>query len=446
MKNYTYLFIWLFSFFAVSSCSDDKNDMTPGNPVLELKTKFTGAHFGDKLPFTVNASDNMPLSTLLVRLYFGDEKVSEKTIRTKENGEYSDFIAIPFLKDTPDGKARLEFTLTDTHLSSTVQDVELPLSRPQFPYLILVTETESYPMLPTGTPNEYAVSESFPSTDLPAYIKAPVVGANGSEISFGWDAGKIQQGIVDRIPFSSAKGGKYTVSFNTLTYAATPFFEVFIDGQKLTTLDKENLQVDMNFTKDKEVIIKGLDLAEWWIDPDFFKKGANNQLSFAAIDGKYRVIANTSLKYLRVQAMTGSTLSSLQPDGSGAIWIIGENVGKPSVGSNEVGWNADKAICMAPIGNKKYQVTLVGGQQVSTAKINFKFYHQLGWGSDGKNEFRSTAIISTSSLVFIGDGTNGRDNGNLGLKDGITLESGATYTFTVEASPDYKAVLSVVKK
>src|SRR6185312_523396 len=111
------------------------------------------------------------------------------------------------------------------------------------------------------------------------------------------------------------------------------------------------------------------------------------------------------------EALQGSALASLQADGTGAVWIIGEGIGKPSLSSNTVGWNTDNALCLAPIGDKKYQITVVAGTTINAEDINFKFFHQKGWGG----EFKSPGISTTSDVVFIGDGDNGRDSGNLGL-------------------------------
>jgi hypothetical protein len=172
MKKYKYylVFIILNAGF-LYSCSNDDNDMTPGNPVMEIKTEFTNAFFGDSLSFIIGVSDNVPLSILTANLYFGDEKVSETVIRTKTNGDYSGKIFIPYYKDVPDGVATLEFILMDTHLTGIKKTYDLPVSRPVFPYLILVTAGASYPMLPTGISHENAATETFPSTELPAYIK-----------------------------------------------------------------------------------------------------------------------------------------------------------------------------------------------------------------------------------------------------------------------------------
>lgn len=444
MKNLKYI-ISIMGLALWMSCTDDVTEIQPeGNPVLEVKSQFTNVHFGDVLPFTVAVSDDIPLSVLTATLYFGDEEMETVTIRTKENGEYSGTIPVPFLKDIPDGTATLEFVLLNTTMKSAKQTIDVPITRAQYPYLILVTEGASYPMLPTGQPNEYAATEPFPSTDLPAYIKTPVIDGKGTEIVFGWDAGAVTEGVSANIPFVSPVGGAYSVTFNIKTYQAAPFFEILFNGQKMNMVDKENYQLDVDLTQGQELTVEGLeDIADWWIDPDFFVKKGDGLYDFVPMTGKYRISANLPKQYFKVEVLDGSSVASLKADGTGAIWIIGERVGKPSVATQEVGWEPSRALCMAPMGNKKYQLTVVGGETVRTDEINFKFFHQKGWGG----EFGSAAITTTSDIIFIGDGTNGRDSGNLGIVSGVTLETGATYVFTVDVSAGIdKAVLTVVKK
>ncbi|MDR1200588.1 MAG: DUF5125 domain-containing protein [Tannerellaceae bacterium] len=428
-----------------TACSDDDGPVKPaGNPVMDIKSSFANVHFGDNLPFTVGVNDEVSLSTLTVTLYFGEEKVAQTTLRTKENGEYAGVIPVPFHKDIPDGTATLKFVLLNTTMKSAQQEIDVPITRAQYPYLILVTANTSYPMLPAGAPNEYAVTEAFPSTDLPAYIKTPVIDSKGTEITFGWEGGAIAEGVTTNIPFTSPVGGAYSVTFNTKTYQATPFFELLLNDQKMSMVDKENYEIDIELKQGQEITVNGLaDIADWWIDADYLTKEGEAGYTFVPIDGKYRISANLAMKYFKVEALTGNSPASLTENGTGAIWIIGEGIGKPSVAGNEVGWNTDKALCMAPIGNKKYQLTVVAGETVKTDNINFKFFHQKGWGG----EFGADAISTNSEVIFVGNGNNGRDNGNLGITGGVTLELGVSYLFTVDVSAGLtQAILTVVKK
>ena len=444
MKNLKYWILSIIS-FAVLSCSDEVSEIEQaGNPVMEIENQFSNVHFGDVLPFTVTVNDEVSLSTLTAILYFGEEEVERTTIRTKENGEYSGTIEIPFEKDIPDGTATLEFVLRNTTMKTTTETVDVPITRAQYPYLILVTANASYPMLPTGQANEYAATEAFPSTDLPAYIKTPVVDDKGTEIVFGWEAGAVTNGVSTNIPFVSPVAGTYAVTFNTKTFEAAPFFEILLNGQKMGMVDKDNYRIDVDLTQGQDVAVEGLgDIADWWIDADYFTKQEDGLYTFVPITGKYRISANLKFKYFKVEVLDGNSTAVLNADGTGAIWVIGDNVGKPSLAENTVGWTPENGLCMAPIGGKKYQLTVVGGENISTDAINFKFFHQKAWGG----EFGGDALTTTSEIVFVGDGENGRDSGNLGLVDGVTLEAGATYVFTVDVSAgNDQAVLTVTKE
>ncbi|MGV3704876.1 MAG: DUF5125 domain-containing protein [Arcticibacter sp.] len=425
------------------SCT--KEDTTaPGNPLITPKTEFSTAHFGDSLEFKVDVSDEeVPLSTLKAQLFYSEEMVSEVVIRTKANGEYSGKIYVPYLANVPNGTATLKLVLQNIRLTVSEKEIDLPLTRPDFPYLTLVTATGEHRMNRLNM-YEYSANEVFPFS-VKGYIKAPKVGSAGNEMTFGWEDNAVALGSVSEIPFSNSSSGRYSISFNTFNYQASPFIIAYaVNGTVMDRIDDNRFKAELNFTKGQDVVVDGIeDFSSWFIDPDYVSKDANGKLSFLPMTGKYRVTANFTLKYLVVEAMNGAGLATLQPDGTGAVWIIGEGIGKPDIATNQVGWNTDNALCMAPMGNKKYQISGVAGTTFRADNINFKFFHQKGWGG----EFKDANISTTSDLIFIGNGSNGRDSGNLGIVAGKTLETGATYVLTVDLSAgNDKAVLTVTKK
>lgn len=443
MKKYISILFIAVGMMLFNSCKKDEA-ATPGNPVLTTKSEFTGAHFGDSLQFSVEVADaEVPLSTLKAQLFYSDEMVSETVIRTKTNGEYTGKILAPYYANVANGTATLKLILQNINLTITEKEIDLPLTRPDFPYLTLVTSTGEHRMDRVNL-YEYAATKVFPFS-VKGYIKAPKVGTAGNEITFGWEDNAVIHGSVNEIPFSNSSSGTYSIKFNTLNYQASPFIIAYaVNGTVMNRIDDNRFKAEVNLTKGQEVAIDGIeDLSNWFIDPDYFSKGANGNITFLPVSGKYRITANFTLKHFIVEAMNGADLATLQPDGSGAIWIIGEGIGKPGIATNQVGWNTDNALCMAPIGNKKYQVTGVAGTTFKADNINFKFFHQKGWGG----EYKHTSITTTSDLIFIGDGANGRDSGNLGIVTGKTLETGATYVFTVDLSAgNDKAVLTVTKQ
>src|SRR5690606_2324887 len=113
-------------------------------------------------------------------------------------------------------------------------------------------------------------------------------------------------------------------------------------------------------------VIDGFDnIDDWWMDPDYFARNAAGKLLFQPKAGNYRVTADFNHEYFIVEALNGTDLATLQADGTGAVWIIGEGIGKPSVADNAVGWTTEKALCMAPVADKIYQVTVVAGTTVT---------------------------------------------------------------------------------
>ena len=422
------------------SCTDDEKEL--GNPVLEIKSQFEAGFFGDSIPFTVGVSDqqSVPLSTVKLKLFFGEEMVSEKVIRTKTEGDYSGKLYVPFYPNIPNGNAQLEIILQNVNMTIVKQTIDLPLSRPDFPYVMLVSGGNEIRMDRVAD-NEYEATQDFPAK-VPGYIKAPAFGVNGNEITFGWESGAIKEYSKNDIPFSNIPGN-YAIHFNTFDYSASPFIVAYaINGVVMSRVDDEHFFVDAQLAQGDAIEVEGIDgFDDWWVDPDYFTS-ANGVLNFKAINGKYRLTADFANQYLKVETMSGNGLASLQPDGSGALWILGDGAGKPNL-ANSPGWSPGRAICLAPIGGKKYQVTFVAGKTIDASNINFKFFHQNGWGG----EYKSTTLSSQSDIVFVGDGTNGRDSGNLGIFEGKALEGGATYVFVVDVSAGIdQAVLTVTKK
>lgn len=183
----------------------------------------------------------------------------------------------------------------------------------------------------------------------------------------------------------------------------------------------------------------------YYVNPSFFTQNSDGSYKFQAVSGTYQVKTDATLKYIQVQAFKDGAAASLQSDGTGALWIIGSGLGLPTVASNDVGWSTGKAICMAQTSKSVYSITLVVGQQVSG--VNFKFFHQNNWGNeyDGTSD-KPYVITSNSTILGVGDGTGGHDNGNLYIKDGITPNMNDTVIITVDCTKPAAAVLTTVYK
>jgi len=429
MKKCTFFILMLAVLFCFASCDDDK-DKIPNLTSYEIAP---AAYFGDSIPFSVSVDGNEPLNKIQALLYYSDVLVSETFIPVNNPGKYSSKLFIPFLGNIPDGTAQLKFVVKNREFDFTVSYGEIKLSRPEFPYLTLKTESGDYQMKPSLTEKHlYVASEVFPDQYMPALIVAPAYGEHGNEMVFGWvkENRAIKENQTDSIPFLSDEVGVYDISFNAFTYEGKPFVPPSFGGHQFPDPSGGLSIIETEFTQNQNIVIGGYpDLSEWWIDPTFLDTNNDGSFTFRAKDGKYRITANTNLKYFRIEPMIGDALAVFNSTtGEGTIWVIGDGyVGNPSYASNSINWNTDKGLSAAPLGNGIFQMKFIAGTTLrgSSAGVNFKFFYQRAWG----NEFTRDRINIVSDLFE----TPAAD-GNIRLKAGKTLVTGRKYVFTVDAS------------
>lgn len=175
-----------------------------------------------------------------------------------------------------------------------------------------------------------------------------------------------------------------------------------------------------------------------WVDHDFFEDNGNGRLTFRAIDGNYRVTVNLMEKTVRVMVLDANgNPTTLQSNGTGTVWVIGgTGIGKPNYTVGGYNWQPENGgYCMAPVSEKVYQTTLTVGEQLNAADVNFKFFHQQGWGGEFTGSGSNGSHLTCNSDVFgVGTGSGGHDDGNIYLKAGNTLKAGDSYTFTIDCT------------
>ena len=133
---------------------------------------------------------------------------------------------------------------------------------------------------------------------------------------------------------------------------------------------------------------------------------------FRAIDGTYTLTAYGNYKFVQVYSGTASEPSTLQADGTGAIWVIGGNgINKPFLSTkNNNGWwtGTEWDQATAQIKEKVYQITLTVGKQLSATDVNFKFFGQPNWGTEFKGDGSDYSLVCNSDVFGVGDG-NGHE-------------------------------------
>lgn len=427
-RIYYTLSLIIVALFTVFSCKKNVPEVkfTDKGPQMEVKTIDNSAYMGGNISFTVNLKDEFPLSTLKARLYFDDTQVSEKVIRTKQNGEYKDVLSVPLFADIPDGTATLELIAQNTGLGITKHVSEVEIKRPNFDFMNLKIGDKVYKMEKTGN-YSYSVEGNFPAK-ADAFILSPELENKTDVIKLGWDGKSLSSSSNTEIPFSAAKDGLYRISIDLMKLSASPF---------------GNSQLELSEAKQVEVIrvLQGTVLkfknipgiTTWDLDYDFFEINTENDVTFKAIDGLYKFTADFGKKFIKVEPMKDNEHTlTLKKDCSGALWMIGGSFGKPAIGPS---WDTNNgAYAFASIKEKVYRMTLVAGASIAEKDFSIKAFHQKGWGG----EIKSYSSLNDETGLF-----KVTDSGNIEIDNGKKLKKGKAYVFEVDYSSGNKPLLHI---
>ncbi len=189
------------------------------------------------------------------------------------------------------------------------------------------------------------------------------------------------------------------------------------------------------------------DMAGYWLDYDcFIKSEESNTLIFVGGDGNYKIsrdgndytVNNEKYKHIAVEAVDANgEPATTQADGSGAVWVIGNKIGKPSFESNDIAGDGSKALCMIPIGGNKYRITLVPGVHIDVEDVDFKFYY--GKGTDG-GSFTASNLTTESEYVTIAS------DGTVNKADDVVLRKFVAYEFILDLSAGRDAAVLTVNE
>ncbi|MDR3188298.1 MAG: DUF5125 domain-containing protein [Prevotellaceae bacterium] len=454
-KNAFFLFCAASALFS-SSCEEE----APDTPQVSSYQLAESAYMADSIPFSVTVSAEYPLNKVRTQLFFEDTKVAEVLLPVNKAGTYSGRLYVPFAKNVANGTAEVRILVTNKNFDISVTSLPIGVLRPEYPYLTLKTAFGDYQMSPVaGEPYQYAATQPFPVQLLMATIETPAYGENGSKVLFGGAPIKESSLPTDSIAFltDAPIGTPYTVSFNTLTYAAEPFVVPSFGGYEFGDFVNNLATIEDGFTQNQKISIRGfLDLADWWIDPTFLDSNDDGTYEFRAMSGKYRVTADRNLKFFRVEPMSGDALADFDlPTHTGGIWINGNaNIGVPSYTANGCSWTGDKNFAMAPMGDGIYELKLITGKtlhpQQSGNNVNFKFFvASKNTGTGFVNEASTSGnphmvkivknLYGGSSSDDPSGGTerftvgSGSNDGNIQSVNNRALVSNRTYLFRVDA-------------
>ena len=221
------------------------------------------------------------------------------------------------------------------------------------------------------------------------------------------------------------------------------------EGTQLLTLDDKEPQT-VSLKKGATLQFGGIVGNNWYVDPDFLKDNGDGTYTFLCISGQYAIKAYADYQYVQVYPVNEEGKpATMQADGTGSIWVIGsECVNKPFLSSaNNKSWwtDPDWDQCMAPIAKGVYRITLTVGQQLAATGVNFKFFGQPTWGIEFNGLGGDYHLDSDNDWFRVNAADS--DNGNIFLKDGVTLNEGETFVFTIDLTAGVaNGVLTVDKK
>lgn len=439
----------LLSALAVASCKnfDYEELVAAGNPVVKAAT-VGSAEMGDSIDVkvTCNDTEGYDLSTLKAEMCYSGETVNAVTVRTKTPGEYALRLYVPFLRFIPNGKAQIRLTLQNVTTKATVENVDVEVTRPHFADLQFVSsDNVSYPMT-EGDDYTYTCSVTVSENAFKGYFRT----ADG-KYRFGAGDNDIAIGGTGLLSFQSNTVGRVTVTFNSRDFTYGPQEKLTVQPLQFRNIEGQDTFTGIltQGTVYKFIGDEAVQGNDWYYDTDFFTRNADGTFTFKALTGTYTIKAVFAENGFRIFAGDTKDPAKLNADGTGAVWIIGDAIfGKPTFAHAQGWWtDTDHALCMAPVADKIYQVTLTVGKQLKAGKsVNFKFFGQAGWGVEFKGTAGSHWLKTASATFLIGDG-NGHDNGNIYLADGAELVDGETYVMTIDCSKGMvPATLSVEKK
>lgn len=219
-----------------------------------------------------------------------------------------------------------------------------------------------------------------------------------------------------------------------------PPADITVNGTKMTQLDMDNYQVDLDLTQGQTLTLGGADaFTPAWIDDNYFSVSGTT-VTFIPVAGHYRVLANLADRFIRCYRITADGgYATTAADGSGGIWLMGWGVGAPSM-DYQFGFDPFTNIyCMPEVEPMKYRLTGKAGPEKEssigdyfrTDYISMKYFFQHGWGGEMTNPTIQGGLLKAG--------------GNLELNN--DLELGAVYELTIDLSAGRdNGVVSFVKK
>jgi len=395
-----------------------------GNPEIKGELLTQSVLFGtDSVRFRVTIDEKQtPLSQLQVKVMVGLRVAATELVRTKGlHYEATLSYFVPFGPNMPEGEP-VKIYLTATNIEGTASNLILEGCtghRPAFETMYIMPPSVTYGAIGKGQQMTWdADQQLYVAYDLkyPKSIqcllavvgtkfgrvdwKYPVFGTINDEITLitqeQFESEEAKPIILEDDNFETID----TITFNPLTFEVTiggkiamPVSAVDIEKDLVeepsyiasSAAKKEYRGAKIFFDKDSEVEITGVvDLSKAY-NLDYMEYLGGNKVKFLGEKGMYYLSYKVAEDYLVVEPLYDLT----EPD---VMYLCGVGMGQPSWDPHATsGWGFDSPnqnFVARTIAPKTYQFTVYmlndteNSDHPGFGSVNFKFFHQHGWGGE----------------------------------------------------------------
>ena len=188
--------------------------------------------------------------------------------------------------------------------------------------------------------------------------------------------------------------------------------------------------------------------ADFYYNPDYFKKNADGSFTFKALSGNYRIAAKLGQKCFHIYPLTDTNSAATFNDGAAMYANGGNGFGKPSFAVNPNGWgesngwnpSLDQSVSLAQVADKIYTLTLTIGKQLRSGVgggESFKFYG-AGQGWDGELSLGAYEIKAGAGDQYFRVNDGASDTGNIFQVEPLT--DGDTYVVILDRTGEMPTV------
>ncbi len=383
-----------------------------GNPVVEANvlSKSVINYGEDSISFSVKITETKtPLSTLSIKVIVGINVIANEEVRTKDY-EYSNTFtyAVPFGPNMPEGEP-VQVYLTATNVEGTTTNLilnECIGHRPVIETLYVMPpkpstkdrgkqmafEGDQFVLYDLGYPKTYecvlaVVGTKFGRIDW----NYPVFGMLNGQISLITEA-QLESGEATTILLSNDQIETIdTIQFNPLTFdlyfsgkVAQPVSALDVNADLAEVAGKTYRHAKIFFDPTLEVTISGVNNIATAHNLDYMEVVNGNVVKFLGEKGMYEVYYLPAEDYIVVEPLKDAVYPNV-------MWMTGVGFGLPTIAPKiNTSWGFDNLgqyIACRTVAPKVYQFTAylkngVNADFATHGSLNFKFFHQKGWGGE----------------------------------------------------------------